>query len=276
MSANADTPSINAVAAAGLTTLSESIDHAHVPVEPPSDVAANLEDRQAVPAAAAPQRPLRKRKAGASHSSLESRLLDQLKRRCLSASWAIGGHMVFRRGQLHLNNFAARPAIKAPPLAQQFNCRTVALIMQTWKHSSAYQVAMNEYYRDELGLGDPRTDIMVSLIAWPALDDYPTTDAGRLMPWHVIPLWKDEAPRYHAVPIAARPSMIQEPARSIIHTKLIALKAQLLSDPSFMAAWFYPTETVKLAMEAPDDQGTNNQQRKTEARARAAAMTSDS
>ena len=259
MSANADTPSINAVAAAGLTALSESIDHAHVPVEPPSDVDANLEDRQAVhaPAAAAPQRPSRKRKAGASHSSLESRLLDQLKRRCLSPSWAIRGHMVFRRGQLHLNNFVTRPAIKAPPLAQQFNCRTVALIMQTWTHSSAYQVAMNEYYRDELGLGDPRTDIMISLIAWPALDDYPTTDAGRLMPWHVIPLWKDEAPRYHAVPIAARPSMMEEPARSIIHTKLIALKAQLLSDPSFMAAWFPPA----VAMGAPDNQGTNNQQR---------------
>jgi len=50
---------------------------------------------------------------------------------------------------------------------------------------------------------------------------------------------------------------MEEPARSIIDIKLVALKAEVLSDPSFMAAWLPPAEAVQL--DAPDNQGPHQQ-----------------
>jgi hypothetical protein len=213
---------------------------------------------------ALPQAPhsLRKRKAGKSRSSVDSRLLDQLKRPALNSNDRIACGSADRYDSLlaYVGHVVAL-STKEPPLAKQFCSRTAVLCsVQAWKRFSEFQVVMNEYYRQELGLGDPRTDIPLSLIVWPALDNLPITRNDqvhrleRVMPWHVIPFWKDDAPQYHVVPTSSRPSiMLQEEAEDIIQARLIAFKAQLLSDPSFMAMWVpqpKSDEAFKLAAQA--------------------------
>lgn len=138
--------------------------------------------------------------------------------------------------------------IQLPPLSDGFDAQTVARIFSFWKHRSVGELDAEEHCDTcwaELSttpldmFDDGASDSMLSLVAWPT-DDWPSAQAARLMPWHIVPWGKYDARLLRTIPIANRPAELLQADCMLLASLQHEFRSQLRQDPT--SAWCMPQD----------------------------------